>query len=379
MAGAWLRGVLPLRAAGTVLACLLVLAGAAQPQAAPVRIKDIADFEGVRENVLIGYGLVTGLDGTGDNLRSAPFTQESLVSMLERLGVNIRDQNMRTRNVAAVMVTASLPPFSRQGSRIDVNVSAMGDAKSLMGGQLLPTPLRGASGQVHALAQGPLVSSGFGAEGDAASVTVGVPTAGRIPGGAIVELEVPFELDALDSFRIALKSPDFTTAVRIADAVNAALGRNVAVALDSGTVEVDARSPGRNIASMIARIENVTVVPETPATVVVDDRTGTIVMNESVRIGTVAVTHGNLSVRIQETPQVSQPNPFGEGETVVVPRTQIEVDTGAGNRMALVPETPTLGDLVASLNALGVGPRDLIAILQAIKSAGALHAELVIQ
>ena len=348
--------------------------------ATPVRIKDIADFQGVRENMLIGYGLVTGLNGTGDNLRSAPFTQESLTGMLERLGVNVRDQNMRTKNTAAVMVTASLPPFRRQGSRIDITVSAIGDAKSLLGGQLLPTPLRGANGQVYALAQGAIASSGFGVEGEAARITVGVPTGGRIPGGAIVELEVPFELKELQTLRIALKNPDFSTAQQIAEAVNGELGGGYASAIDNGTVELNLGDGGAGgTAAVLARIENLTVEPDTPAVVVVDDRTGTIVMGENVRISTVAVSHGNLTVVVQETPMVSQPNPFGRGETVVVPRTEIGVDTGEDRRMAVVPAAATLRDLVNGLNALGVGPRDLIAILQAIKNAGALQAELIIQ
>jgi flagellar P-ring protein precursor FlgI len=365
-------------ARAAAVAAALLLGGPAT--AAPVRIKDIADFQGVRENMLIGYGLVTGLNGSGDSLRSSPFTQESLVGMLERLGVNVRDQTIRTKNTAAVMVTASLPPFRRQGSRIDVTVSTIGDAKSLLGGQLLPTPLRGANGQVYALAQGPVASSGFGVEGEAARITVGVPTGGRIPGGAIVELEVPFELKELSTLRIALRNPDFTTAASIARAIEAALGEGRAVAIDSGTVSVTVEDAGPGgAARTIARIENLLVEPDTAAVVVVDDRTGTIVMGERVRIAKVAVSHGNLTVIVQENPEVSQPNPFGEGTTVVVPRTNLSVDTGADGRLAVVDGGASLEDLVAGLNALGVGPRDLIAILQAIKNAGALQAELVIQ
>lgn len=348
--------------------------------AAPARIKDIAEFQGVRENMLIGYGLVTGLNGTGDNLRSSPFTQQSLVGMLERLGVNVRDQAIRTKNTAAVMVTASLPPFRRQGSRIDVSVSTIGDAKSLLGGQLLPTPLRGANGQVYALAQGPIASSGFGVEGEAAKITVGVPTSGRIPGGAIVELEVPFELKELQSMRVSLRNPDFTTAAEVARVINQALGDRAATMVDSGTIEVAVKGQGPGaVANLVARIENLTVEPDTPAQVVIDDKTGTIVIGRDVRISTVAVAHGNLTVMVQESPQVSQPGPLSNGQTVVVPRTQVQVDTGSGKQLAMVPGGATLQELVDSLNALAVGPRDLIAILQAIKNAGALQAELVIQ
>ena len=361
-------------------AAFLLLLGTTGAAAGPARIKDIAEFEGVRENMLIGYGLVTGLNGTGDNLRASPFTQQSLVGMLERLGVNVRDQNIRTKNTAAVMVTASMAPFRRQGSRIDVNISTIGDAKSLLGGQLLPTPLRGANGQVYALAQGPIASSGFGVEGEAAKITVGVPTAGRIPGGAIVELEVPFELQELRTVRVALRNPDFTTAAAVADAINRTLGEEVASAIDSGTVEMAVKAEGSAAtAALIARIENLTVEPDSPAQVVIDDRTGTIVIGDDVRVSTVAVSHGNLTVTVQETPQVSQPGPFGQGRTVVVPRTQVSVDSGSGRQLAVVPEGASLRELVDSLNALAVGPRDLIAILQAIKNAGALQAELVIQ
>jgi flagellar P-ring protein precursor FlgI len=348
--------------------------------AAPARIKDIAEFQGVRENMLIGYGLVTGLNGTGDNLRSSPFTQQSLVGMLERLGVNVRDQAIRTKNTAAVMVTASLPPFRRQGSRIDVSISTIGDAKSLLGGQLLPTPLRGANGQVYALAQGPVASSGFGVEGEAAKITVGVPTSGRIPGGAIVELEVPFELKELETVRVALRNPDFTTASEVARTINQMLYDKAAILIDSGTVEVAVRAKGPDaVANLIARIENLRVEPDTPAQVVVDDKTGTVVIGQDVRISTVAVAHGNLTVVVQENPQVSQPGPLSNGQTVVVPRTQVRIDAGSGKQLAMVPEGATLKELVDSLNALAVGPRDLITILQAIKNAGALQAELVIQ
>jgi flagellar P-ring protein precursor FlgI len=301
----WKRRVCKDSLLALAAACLLLL-GTTGAEGVPARIKDIAEFQGVRENMLIGYGLVTGLNGTGDNLRASPFTQQSLVGMLERLGVNVRDQNIRTKNTAAVMVTAALPPFRRQGSRIDVTISTIGDAKSLLGGQLLPTPLRGANGQVYALAQGPVASSGFGVEGEAAKITVGVPTAGRIPGGAIVELEVPFELQELRTVRVALRNPDFTTAAAVADAINRTLGEEVASAIDSGTVEMAVKAEGSAAtAALIARIENLVVEPDSPAQVVIDGRTGTIVIGDDVRVSSVAVSHGNLTVTVEETPQVS--------------------------------------------------------------------------
>ncbi|MDX6751626.1 flagellar basal body P-ring protein FlgI [Geminicoccaceae bacterium 1502E] len=355
---------------------LLVLALAAVPAAAS-RIKDVADFEGVRDNVLIGYGLVVGLNGTGDSLRNAVFTQESLVAMLERLGVSTRGNNLNTRNVAAVMVTATLPPFARQGSRIDARVSALGDAKSLAGGSLLVTPLLGADGEVYAVAQGALAVSGFSAQGESESVSRGVATAGRLPAGAIVEREVAFDLDALDALSLALRNPDFTTARRIATAINEELGEDTARAVDAGTVAVavPARFKART-AYLLSEIEQLPVTPDLPARIVIDESAGIIVMGENVRISRVAVAQGNLTVRITETPEVSQPAPLAEGETVVVPRTRVEVDDAAGRRMALLETGVTLQTLVDGLNALGVGPRDMIAILQAIKAAGALQAEL---
>jgi flagellar P-ring protein precursor FlgI len=357
-------------------AMLLLLAGTGA-MAATSRIKDIADFEGVRGNMLVGYGLVVGLNGTGDSLRNAAFTQESLVAMLERLGVSTRGNNLNTKNVAAVMVTATLPPFARQGGRTDVAVSALGDAKSLLGGTLLVTPLLGADGEAYAVAQGALSVGGFEAKGDAASVTRGVPTAARIPGGAVIEREVDFALDQLSQVRLALRNPDFTTAERIATAINERLGGDAARAIDPSTVTLPVpRNYGGRVAQLFSEIEQLPVEPDTAAKILIDERSGIIVMGENVRISQVAVAQANLTVRVTEEPQVSQPNPLGQGDTVAVPRTRIEVDDQSHRRMVALQPGTTLKDLVDGLNALGVGPRDMIGIIQAIKAAGALQAEI---
>ena len=356
---------------------LLALAAWSAPAAAASRVKDIAVFEGVRTNMLIGYGLVVGLNGTGDSLRNSMFTQESLVAMLERLGVATRGNKLNTKNVAAVMVTATLLPFARQGSRIDVAVSALGDAKSLLGGTLLVTPLLGADGEAYAVAQGALSTGGFEAQGDAETVTRGVPTAARIPAGAIIEREVQFALDDMTQVRVALRNPDFTTAERIAGAINGRLGAATARALDPATVVLPVPAAyGGWVAQLLTEIEQLPIVPDTVAKILIDERSGIIVMGENVKISRVAVAQGNLTVRVTETPQVSQPNPLADGRTVEVPRTSIEIDDQSGNRMMALEPGVTLGDLVDGLNALGVGPRDLIGILQAIKAAGALQAEI---
>jgi flagellar P-ring protein precursor FlgI len=341
------------------------------------RIKDIADFEGVRDNLLVGYGLVVGLNGTGDTLNRSIFTRESLIGMLERLGVNSRDTALRTQNVAAVMVTATLPPFSRQGGRIDVSVSAIGDAKSLLGGMLLVTPLLGADGEVYAVAQG-AIATGFVAKGAGASITKGVPTSGRVASGAIVEREVGFEMAEMRSMRLMLRNPDLTTARRIAQAVNGFTRTPTARALDPGTVQlvVPPNYQG-DVVALVTDIEQLRVEPDQVARVVIDEANGVIVMGENVRISTVAIAQGNLTVRVTETPQVSQPNPFSStGTTTVVPRTEIEVDENSQRRLAVLPASVTLQELVNGLNALGIGPRDMIAILQAIKAAGALQADI---
>ncbi len=362
------------------LAVALLAPGMIAPAAATSRIKDIADFEGVRENQLVGYGIVVGLNGTGDDLESAVFTRESLIGMLERLGVNARDEDLETENVAAVMVTASLPPFARQGAEIDVTISALGDATSLQGGTLLVTPMVGADGEVYAVAQGQITIGGFSATGAAESVLRGVPTSGRIARGAIVEREVPFDLGALPTVNIALRNPDFTTARRIADAINTELDRDVAYPLDSGTVVLNVSMGGGDPAALLTNIETLPIEPDLPAKVVIDENTGVIVMGDTVRISRVAVAQGNLTIRITETPQVSQPNPFSNtGVTVVVPRTNVEVQEDADRKLAVIEPGVTLEELVAGLNSLGVSPRDMISILQTIKTAGALQAELMVQ
>jgi len=356
----------------------LLLFAAASPANAQVRIKDIADFEGVRENQLIGYGLVVGLNGTGDDLSRSIFTRESLIGMLQRLGVNTRSPNLQTRNVAAVMVTANLPPFARQGTRVDVTVSALGDAKSLLGGTLLVTPLLGADGEVYSVAQGTLAVAGFEATGAAASITRGVPTSARISNGAIVEREVGFELNELAQVKLSLRNPDLTTSRRIAQSINALLNARAAQSLDGSTVLVSMppQYPGSTV-DLLTDIEQLPIRVDQIARVVIDERSGVIVMGDNVRISQVAIAQGNLTIRITETPQVSQPGPFAEaGETVVVPRTEIEIDEDADNRLAVLPAGVTLQELVNGLNALGVGPRDMITILQAIKAAGALQAEI---
>ncbi|MBT9290601.1 flagellar basal body P-ring protein FlgI [Prosthecodimorpha staleyi] len=365
------------RLAAVLLCGLVVLPGGAAPAAAASRIKDLASIEGVRENQLVGYGLVVGLNGTGDSLNNAPFTRQSLQAMLERLGMNTRGANLRTANVAAVMVTANLQPFATQGSRIDVNVSALGDAKSLQGGTLLVTPLLGADGEVYAIAQGPLAVSGFVAKGDGASVTRGVPTTARIASGAIVEREIEFKLATMNSVRLSLRNPDFTTARRIAQAVNDLLGQPVAEPTDPSNVRITLPQKfNGNIVDLITDIEQLAVQPDLPAKVVVDEASGIIVMGQDVRVSTVAIAQGNLTVTVTEDAQVSQPNPLSQGQTVVTPRTQVTVNTDDKRRLGIVRESVSLRELVDGLNALGVGPRDLISILHAIKAAGALQAEI---
>ena len=362
---------------GAVLFGLCLGLLAATPAAAqPVRIKDIADIEGVRENQLVGYGLIVGLNGTGDKLRTAVFTRQTLIGMLERLGVNTRDNELRleTKNVAAVMVTANLPPFARPGSRIDVSVSALGDATNLMGGTLLVTPLLGADGEVYAVAQGAVSTGAIAARGAGASVTRGVPTAARIASGAIIEREIPYQLNARDQMRLALRNPDLTTARRIAAVINRTLGGNSAAATDPRTVVLAMQ--GRDPVSVLGAIDQLRVEPDQTAKVIIEEASGTIVMGANVRVSTVAIAQGNLTIRVTETPQVSQPNALAQGQTVVTPRTNLEIDDQADRKVGMLRGGVTLQDLVRGLNSLGVGPRDLISILQTIKAAGALQAEL---
>jgi len=344
---------------------------------AEVRIKDIVTFEGVRENQLIGYGLVVGLDGSGDGLRNSPFTQKSVEGMLGRLGVgNLSDQDLQTKNTAAVMVTASLPPFARRGSPIDVVVSSLGDATSLRGGTLLVTPLSGADGEIYAVAQGPVSVGGFAAIGQEASVVEGVPTVARVENGAIVEREVDFELADLDSLRIALRNPDATTASRVARVIKESGAVLDARMVDPGTVEVAMLSK-QGVAEAIAAVEQLTVQPDTIAKVVIDAKSGTIVIGSHVRIDEVAISQGGLTVSITEGANVSQPAPITVGNTVVVPATKIEIQKH-NSGFALVGGQVNLQQLVDGLNAIGIGAQETISILQAIKAAGALHADLEI-
>jgi flagellar P-ring protein precursor FlgI len=361
-----------------LLAALAALALAGAAVANP-RIKDLVEIEGVRGNDLVGYGLVVGLAGTGDSIRNAPFTEEALTSLLERLGVNVSGEQFRPQNIAAVIVTATLPPFARAGGRIDVTVSAIGDADSLLGGTLVMTPLNAADGEIYAVAQGPILAGGIAAGGEAAATQIGVPTSGSIPGGARVEREIPFDFASMQRVRLALREPDFSTAARIADAVNAALGLPVALMGDAGTVTLELAGLAASPAAVIARIESLEIRPSVKARVVIDQRSGTIVLGADVRISRVAVAQGNLAIRVRETPLAVQPNPFAEGESIVLPRTDVEIEENDENRLALVEQNVTLADLVDGLNALGVGPRDMIDILKAIKAAGALHAELIVQ
>jgi flagellar P-ring protein FlgI len=360
------------------LACvaLVALQAGVIPAGATSRIKDLANIEGVRQNQLIGYGLVVGLAGTGDTLNNIPFTKQSLQAMLERMGVNIRGATIRTGNVAAVMVTGNLPAFGTQGTRMDVTVSSLGDAKNLQGGTLLVTPLLGADGNVYAVAQGSVAIGGFQAEGEAAKIVRGVPTVGRIANGAIIEREIEFALNRLPNVRLALRNADFTTAKRIAAAVNDYLGAKCAEPIDPSTVQLTI--PGEfkgNVVAFLTEIEQLQVEPDQIARIVIDERSGIIVMGRDVRVATVAVAQGNLTVTISESPQVSQPNPLSRGRTVVTPNSRVGV-TEDGKKLALVKDGVSLQQLVDGLNGLGIGPRDLIGILQAIKAAGAIEADI---
>lgn len=368
-----------------LFACCIALAAFTLPKGANAlsRIKDIAEFEGVRENQLVGYGLVVGLDGTGDDVKKkAPFTRESLIGMLERLGVKVNQANadLEPKNVAAVMVTATLPAFARQGAEIDITVSSLGDATSLQGGTLLATPMLGADGEIYAVGQGQITIGGFKAQGDAETVVRGVPTSGRITRGGIVEREVPFALSQLQSIKVALRNPDFTTARRIADAINEFVGGGTAYAMDPGTVQLSLSNYAGDPTALLTDIEQLPIAPDQQARVVIDENTGVVVIGQNVRISKVAIAQGNLTIRITETPQVSQPSPFSNtGVTTVVPRTNIDIEEDADRKLAILDDSVTLEELVAGLNSLGVGPRDLISILQSIKSSGALQADIMVQ
>jgi len=366
----------PLRLGFALILAGLCLAG---PAAAGSRIKDIVEFEGVRDNMLVGYGLVVGLNNTGDSLQNAPFTKQSIQSMMERLGVNTRDPAasalLNTKNVAAVMVTARLPAFAAPGAAIDATVSALGDAKSLLGGTLLVTPLMGADGQSYAVAQGTVQTGAVSASGaSGSSVTKGVPTAGRIAAGAIVERDVGFDLDSLPVLRLTLRNPDFTTARRIAEAINAAYPDTASA--ENPTIVALRAPPGHDMVNFVTDVEDLMVQPEAPAKVVIDEVAGVVVMGDDVRISTVAIAQGNLTISVQEIPQVSQPAPFSRGQTTVTSQSNLHVDEEKGKRLIVVPNGASLASLVAGLNALGVTPRDMISILQTIKAAGALQADI---
>ena len=359
----------------SIIGAVFLLAGG--QAAASSRIKDIADFEGVRENQLVGYGLVVGLNGTGDNIKSINFAKESLISMLDQLGINARDGQLKSKNIAAVMVTASLPPFARQGSRIDVMVSAMGDAKSLQGGTLIATPLSGANGEVYAVAQGQIATGSVSAQGNNASVTRGVPTSGRIANGAIIENELDFALDSLKNIRIALRNPDFTTARRISDAINAMLGQPASKALDPATVDLQIPQEYEDkVVDLMTKVEQLQVQPDQLAKVVIDESSGIIVIGKDVKINRLAIAQGNLTIKISEIPMVSQPLPFSNGTTVTQNVTAIDVNEEVNSRLSVLDTGVNLQELVDGLNALGVTPRDLISILQAVKASGALQADI---
>ena len=357
----------------TLFICLMAMNVNAQS-----RIKDIVDIEGVRDNMIVGYGLVVGLNGTGDDIGSAVFTKESLIGMLERLGVNASSDNLDTDNVAAVMVTATLPPFARQGSRIDVTVSTLGDAKSLLGGTLLVTPLMGADGEVYAVTQGTIAVGGFSVQGEAESVIKGVPTSGRIPNGAIIEREILFSMENMTSIRFSLRNPDFTTARRISRAINSFIGKNTSVVNDPGTVTINVPdSYNGKIIEMITDIEQLRVEPDQIAKVIIDEQNGVIVMGENVRISTVAIAQGNLTIRVSEAREISQPQPFSNaGTTETINETEIEIDNESERKLGIVKGGVSLQELVNGLNSMGVGPRDMITILQAIKASGALQADI---
>lgn len=359
------------------LATLLVAAPSAWAQS---RVKDIAVLQSARDNQLVGYGLVVGLQGSGDSLRNAPFTEQSMRSMLDNLGIATAEGRARLKNIAAVIVTANLPPFVRQGSRIDVSVSSLGDATSLGGGQLVMTPLRAANGDIYAVAQGPVSISGFQAQGAAETVSRGTPTAGRISGGAIVERELEAEFAQESNLTLQLRNPDFTTAVAITDAINqfgsVQYGVRPAEEIDARTIAIT-KPADVSAARFFASIENLMVETDSPARVVLDERTGTVVIGQDVRISKVAISHGTLTVRVTETPSVIQPAPFSRGETAVEPNTFVDISE-VGTQLGTVDGTDLQG-VVEGLNRLGVSPNDIIAILQAVKNAGAMQAELVVQ
>lgn len=345
------------------------------------RIKDITNLQGVRENQLIGYGIVIGLAGTGDSSTNIFFSIQTIASMLKKLGLTVPENeigSLKFKNMATVMVTAELPPFARTGNRIDVLISSLGDSKSLQGGTLLLTPLKATNGKVYAVAQGPVSIGGFAVKGAARGVQKNHMTVARITGGALIEKEIPFDFENKKSLRLALSQPDFTTINRVANAINSFFKDNIAFAKDAGTVDVLVPDQFKNnVVKFVASMERLEVSPDTAARIIIDERTGTIVVGENVRISTVAVSHGSLTIQITEEPIVEQPKPLSEGETTIVPRTRVTVEEGE-DKLLVLPKGADIGAVVTALNAIGVSPRDLIAILQAIKAAGALQGELIL-
>jgi len=364
---------------GLLFWCVLLICVFCTSEAvSAARIKDIANINGFRPNQLIGYGIVVGLNGTGDGTR-VEFTKQILSNMMQKLGVTTDPEEIKVKNTATVMVTAELPPFAKAGMRIDTLVSSLGDAKSLQGGTLVITPLRAANRQIYAVAQGPVSIGGFAVSGQAGSVQQNHPTVGTVINGALIEKNVPISFRNKSTLLVNLHRPDFTTSFRVAEKINSHFNQDVAKALDPSSVSVNVPEQDREeLVRLVYQIENLTVTADTRAVVVLNERTGTVVMGQNVRISTVAVAHGNLNIEIKETPQVSQPQPFAErGETKVVPRTQIYVSEEQ-NKLLLMPEGVTIAEVVRALNSIGVSPRDLIAVFQAIQAAGALQAELKI-
>ena len=343
------------------------------------RIRDVVDVEGVRQNDLIGYGIVVGLNGTGDSVRNSPFTEDSLTYMLERLGVNVQGEDIKPNNVAAVLVTATLPSFARNGSTLDVSVSSIGDAKSLEGGTLILTPLKGADNDVYAVAQGSIIVSGIDVQAQAARETRGTPTTGAIPNGARVEREIAYDFNSRESLVLALRDPDFTTAARIEDTINTAFGTPVAYMRDPGTVDLDLRPLQGSPSRILANIENLPVEVAVPARIVIDEQSGTIVLGEDVTISKVAIAQGNISIKVVESPVVSQPNPFADGESIALPRSRIMIEETGTDNIAMLNPNVTLSELIGGLNALGVSPQEMADIIRTMKAAGALHADLIIR
>lgn len=346
---------------------------------AQTRIRDIVDIEGVRDNDLVGYGIVVGLNGSGDSVRNAPYTEDTLAHMLERLGVNVQGEDIKPANVAAVLVTAKLPSFARAGSTIDVSVASIGDADSLEGGTLILTPLKGANNEVYAVAQGNVVVGGLDVEAPGASVRRGIPTTGAIPNGALVEREIDYRFNSRDSIQLSLRTPDFTTAARIEDSINMHMKFRAAAMRDPGTVDVDLQNITVSPARFLAEIENLPITVATPARIVIDEKSGTIVLGEDVTISKVAIAQGNITVKVRENPVAVQPNPFGGGESIVLPRTDITLQQNGTSNVAALGSTTTLSELIDGLNALGVSPPEMADIIRTMRTAGAIHADLITQ